>query len=363
MVQFFFTVPLLFMTIFCMLFLTSTNQYISLEHKKGFFVTFSGEFFIIIFEVLTILLNGSSDKFKPIHFLVNYAGFLLSPILITFFAASVGRFHRFKGAMIGIGAYFILFNVLVVTGKLFSIDAQSIYRREHFFFVYVIAYLLATVYLLYETLRYSRKGFLYHKIFACLLSVFFLTSCCVQILKPEVHTTRIAVTLCLCLYYTYNTSLTDLFDKLTGILNQSTYLKKVEGLKTGQTVVILDVDDFKSINDNLGHQCGDNCLKVIAKAIRSAFGKHGQCYRIGGDEFAVILKNDGKVERLIAQCERNIADKTQNFACQVSVSIGYCKHENGDSYETVVQRADLNMYNAKKKKKALKSAMVSSVES
>lgn len=351
MTQYLFTIPLLFITIFCMLFSTYTNQCILPAHKKGFIIAFGGEFFIIIFEVLTIFLNGSADVLKPLHFLANYLGFLLSPILIAFFAASMGAFHRIKGVIIGIGAYFIIFNILVATKKLFFIDAQNIYHRENLFFVYVVAYFLSTAYLLYETLKYSQKGFLHHRIFAYLLSVFFLVSCCFQAFNPQIYTTRIAVTLSLCLYYTYNINLTELFDKLTEVLNQSTYLKKIEELNAGQVVLILDIDNFKDINDNYGHQYGDNCLKAVAKAIKDTFRNYGYCYRIGGDEFAVILKNDDKIEKLIAKCEKNVADKTQ---IEVSVSIGYCRCEDGDSYETVVQRADLNMYNVKKQKKALK---------
>ena len=132
-------------------------------------------------------------------------------------------------------------------------------------------------------------------------------------------------------------------------------MKRIEELKAGQTVVILDIDDFKKINDSFGHQYGDNCLKAIAKAIKSTFGNYGQCYRIGGDEFAVILKNNAKIDILIAQCERNVADITPKFVCPVSVSIGYSKYEHSDFYKTVVQRADSNIYDVKKQRKALNS--------
>jgi hypothetical protein len=197
MAQYLFSLPLFIMTIFCVMFFTSTNQYILPEHKKGFYIACLGEIFIIILEVLTIFLNGSAVEFKPIHFLVNYAGFLLSPILIVLFATSVGRFRHFKVAMIGIGTYCILYNVLIAARKLFFIDALNIYHRESLFFVYVIAYLLATIYLLYETILYSKNGFIHHRIFALLLSVFFIVACCLQTFKPEVYTTRITVTLCL----------------------------------------------------------------------------------------------------------------------------------------------------------------------
>ena len=356
MTQYLFTLPILFMTIVCALFLTATNQYISPAHKKGYFIAFSGEIFVIICEVLTIFLNSSSPELKWLHFLANYAGFLLTPILVAIFAASVGRFHRIKGALVGIGAYFVIFNILVASNKLFYIDAGNVYHRESLFFVYVIAYFLATVYLLYETLRYSKNGFLYHRIFAYLLSIFFLMSNLLQVLIPEIHTTRMSVTLCLCLYFTYNISLADLFDKLTGILGQNTYLKRIADLKLGQTVVIMDIDDFKKINDKFGHQNGDKCLKLIARAIKTSFGNYGQCYRIGGDEFAVIVKSNAKTENLIAQCERIIAEKTEKFVCPVTVSMGFCKYENKeDSYETVFKIADANMYNVKKQRKGIES--------
>jgi diguanylate cyclase (GGDEF)-like protein len=148
--------------------------------------------------------------------------------------------------------------------------------------------------------------------------------------------------------------LTNLFDKLTGVLNQGTYLRKIKELKVQQIVIILDVDDFKYINDNYGHQYGDKCLGIISQAIKSIFGNYGQCYRIGGDEFAVILRKYSNVESLITRFEKTIADKFKSLPYQLSVSLGYSKYGKNDSIETVIQRADFNMYNAKKQKKTLK---------
>ena len=355
MTQYLYTIPVLLMMLLCMLFLTVTNEFILATHKKGFFIAFLGEFFIIICEVLSIFLNSSAIAFKPIHFLSNYIGFLLSPILIILFATSIGNFRHFKGAIIGIIAYFILFNCLVVTNQLFFIDAQNNYHRGLLFPIYVISYFLAVIYLLYESLRYSRKGFLQHKIFAYFLSFFFLASSSIQVFDPKVYMTRITVVLSLCAYYAYNIELANLFDKLTGILNQGTYLRKVKYLKKEQVVIILDIDNFKVINDNYGHQFGDECLSNISRAIKSVFGNYGQCYRIGGDEFAVILRRYHNVEGLIKRFEIAVADKFKNKPCQLSLSLGYSKCEKNDSFEAVIQRADSNMYDAKKQKKALKT--------
>lgn len=355
MTQYLYTIPVLFMMLFCMLFLTVTNEFILATHKKGFFIAFLGEFFITVCEVLSIFSNGSATEFKPIHFLSNYLGFLLTPILIIIFASSIGNFRRFKGAIIGIATYFVLFNCLVITKQLFFIDAQNNYHRGLLFPVYVISYFLSVIYLLYETLRYSRKGFLRHKIFAYLLGFFFLASISIQLFIPGVYMTRISVIMSLCAYYAYNIELANLFDKLTGLLNQGTYLRKIKYVKEEQVVIILDIDNFKLINDNYGHQFGDECLKNISRTIKSVFGNHGQCYRIGGDEFAVILRKHHNVEDLIKRFEIAIADKFKSKLCQLSISLGYSKYESNDSYEAVIQRADSNMYNAKNQKKTLEA--------
>ena len=358
MTQYFYTIPVISVILLCMIFLTATNEFILPKHKKGFIVAFTGELLIIICEVLTIVLDGSAIEFKPIHFLANYFGFLLTPILIVFFAASIGRFHRVKGALIGIVTYSVLINCLIITKQLFFIDAQNNYHREFLYPIYIISYLLAIVYLLYESLRYSRKGFLHHKIFAYLLSFCFLASVSIQVFAPQVYITRMAVVMSLCVYYAYNVELANLFDKLTGILNQGTYLRKVKSLKEGQVVIILDIDNFKGINDNHGHQVGDECLTGISRTIKSVFGNYGQCYRIGGDEFAVILRKHNNVESLIKRFEIAVDEKFKNNPCQLSISLGYSKYENNDSFEAVIQRADSNMYDAKRQKKASETTVI-----
>ena len=98
-------------------------------------------------------------------------------------------------------------------------------------------------------------------------------------------------------------------------------------------------------------------MKNISRTIKSVFGNHGQCYRIGGDEFAVILRKHHNVEDLIKRFEIAIADKFKSKLCQLSISLGYSKYESNDSYEAVIQRADSNMYDAKNQKKTLEATL------
>lgn len=354
MTQYLYTIAVLYLAILCMLFLTATNEYILYAHRKAFIVGFLGEFFITVCEIASLFLNGTEVKFKYLHFLSNYFGFLLTPLLIIFFAVSIGRFRRIKGAVIGMAAYFVFYNVLIATKQLFFIDAQNNYHRGNMFFIYLVSYFLAVLYLLYETLKYSRKGFIQHKIFAYILSFCFLFLSSIQVLKPEVYMTRITVVFSLCIYYAYSLELTNLFDKPTSLLNHGTYLRKIKELKANQAVIILDIDDFKQINDNYGHQYGDKCLSTVSRNIKMIFENYGQCYRIGGDEFAVVLKKCGNEESLIKRFDEAIDNSFNGNPIQLSVSAGYSRYEDSDSFEDVVRRADDNMYSVKRQKKALR---------
>ena len=357
MTQYFYTIPVLLSAVICMLFLTVTNEHLLPAHRRAFLVTFSGVFLVTVCEVVSVVVNGAAPALKGVHFLSNYLGFLLTPVLMAFFASGIGRFHRIKGFMVGASAYFVLYNILVMTKQVFFIGEQNSYHRGNLFFLYVVSYFCAVVYLLYETLKYSQKGFLQHKAFACFLAVGFLVATSVQVLKPDVYLTRITVVLCLCMYFAYNLELTNLFDQLTGVLNQATYLRKVTELKPGQTVVILDIDDFKYINDHYGHQYGDQCLMKVSEIARAVFANHGQCYRIGGDEFAIILGKCHNVERLITRFEEGVAARFKNAPYQLTASLGYSHFEKDDTFETVIQRADFHMYDAKNERKSKRGSL------
>ncbi|WP_283231516.1 GGDEF domain-containing protein [Fusibacillus kribbianus] len=141
-------------------------------------------------------------------------------------------------------------------------------------------------------------------------------------------------------------------DGLTGLLNQNSYLNKTDALSQNGTLIVFDIDDFKKINDNYGHLIGDQCLKEIAASIKKAYSKDGFCYRIDGDEFCVLLKENADAEadyrKLIN--ELNSRRKMQNYLPYVS--IGSASFTAGDDILTVKETADQNMYQFKRRKKA-----------
>lgn len=82
------------------------------------------------------------------------------------------------------------------------------------------------------------------------------------------------------LYYIYCNEMWNQLDGLTGLLSQKSYLNRTLNLQPeDKMLIVLDLDNFKYINDTYGHQAGDQCLKVIAECLKKAYSRYGNCYR------------------------------------------------------------------------------------
>lgn len=145
-------------------------------------------------------------------------------------------------------------------------------------------------------------------------------------------------------------------DALTGLLNRRGFEERVslDVLETDMQQVIMlmmDVDNFKQVNDTLGHPVGDKLLQEIAGLIKSAFRKSDIIARMGGDEFAVLLLPDiplllleTKLQALLEDVKENV----QGYNCNVSMSIGVtCVEDGVTGYEELYQHADEALYEAK----------------
>lgn len=119
-------------------------------------------------------------------------------------------------------------------------------------------------------------------------------------------------------------------DELSGLLNRSGFLERLESClrhdATGTTVLYLDLDRFKTINDTLGHASGDDLLQVIGRRIARVVGSDGHSARIGGDEFAVVIDDStSEIGPAIAErLARSIIEPVEisGRLLRVSASIG-----------------------------------------
>lgn len=118
-------------------------------------------------------------------------------------------------------------------------------------------------------------------------------------------------------------------------------------------LLMIDVDNFKTINDQFGHIAGDKVLIFIAKLIKKALRDGDRVYRYGGEEFIILLNRtdlEGArlvAERLLALC-RNNKPLYQNKQIPVTLSIGLTKINEDDTIDSLVERSDTALYRAKK---------------
>ena len=149
-------------------------------------------------------------------------------------------------------------------------------------------------------------------------------------------------------------------DELTLLHNRRSYIEEMDAIErtsNTQTVVhavMIDVDNFKKVNDSFGHRFGDSVLKKTADFIRQYFpSENCKAFRIGGDEFAVIV-NGTTTEALGTQIEHIAKISMEQIGC--SLSIGYARVKFGinKAMETAFEHADRNMYMMKESKFANK---------
>ena len=147
-------------------------------------------------------------------------------------------------------------------------------------------------------------------------------------------------------------------DSLTKVFNRralSTYLNSLcskEIIKSDVHVMLLDIDNFKRVNDTYGHVAGDKILMFIANILRKTLRDGDKVFRFGGEEFVIILNrinttdSASTAERIIELISSNRL-VYQGDSLSVTLSIGLTKYLHEDTPDTLIERADKALYRAK----------------
>ncbi len=137
-------------------------------------------------------------------------------------------------------------------------------------------------------------------------------------------------------------------------------LARAERLKAEVSLLVMDLDNFKEINDTYGHHVGDRALREVAVVLRTGIRPYDICVRYAGDEFIVVLSGCGSEEAERKRLELQEAVDTLQFEAKpgrmlpITISIGASVFpHDGDSYETLLATADSRMYRDKTRRKRL----------
>ena len=148
------------------------------------------------------------------------------------------------------------------------------------------------------------------------------------------------------------------FDTLTGVYNRNYFLKydfnKLSSLPC--SYIMCDCNDLKGVNDNFGHGAGDQYIKETANIMKNVLPEEGICVRWGGDEFLLIVENcdEEACKKLVEEIEEQQKIKKKEIP-YMEIAIGYQVRRNLHREEDeIIQAADQNMYEDKKRKKAMK---------
>jgi diguanylate cyclase (GGDEF)-like protein len=155
-------------------------------------------------------------------------------------------------------------------------------------------------------------------------------------------------------YYSEMDTLTKLYNRR--YMNQ--YISKIEKNDGEFAILLLDVNDFKIINDRYGHKAGDHFLKLIASQLLEAAGRKEKVARWGGDEFIILFPDPPKrrdLEKRMEEIHQRLIDISPK-GLEIGVSIGTAIYPTeGKNFDEILKAADQKMYKVKAQKNRIMS--------
>ncbi len=151
----------------------------------------------------------------------------------------------------------------------------------------------------------------------------------------------------------YSDFLTGLYNRMCCERDLAKYIDEASKANAEGALLYLDLDDFKHINDGLGHQYGDVLLKAIAHGLQRIAGIENTCYRMGGDEFVIIVPEESypQLDDILAAIaeifEKPWFLKDADYYCTMSMGLA-CFPSDGNSVHDLIKKADIAMYEAKR---------------
>ena len=147
-------------------------------------------------------------------------------------------------------------------------------------------------------------------------------------------------------------------DSFTGLYNRNYWEQLISGvlhrpIPKRFTLIVIDVDNLKNLNDNKGHLAGDKAIRIVGQSIRESIRKRDIAFRYGGDEFFILLANTKKaiVEKVINRIKENIRKRGKKENIRIEISAGTACSDCTCEMEKVITIADSKMYKEKAGKK------------
>lgn len=304
-------------------------------------------------EWVGVKTNGANVSLIGVHNAAKLIEFCLAPLICAVVAISYSKIKRPRLVAI-VTALHIIFEIWAMHyNYVIAVDAKNYYHRGRLYFIYVFVFSASIIYCFVAILREEIRH--YAKPAPELLAtlIFLAGGIGLQMVYSNLRVDYMCVAIGNYFLYNHRCVAILRMDGLTYLLNRRCYEKDLEKISAPAMLIYMDVNNFKTVNDTYGHAVGDRYLKLVGSLIQEVYGRHGSCYRCGGDEFCVILiKGANKTDELNERFWAKIQQQQKKDGRFPGVSIGFASFNPAtDQLKAVIEQADEMMYQTKQKAK------------
>ena len=349
--------------------LIRANGRISREDKRRFYLICGLIMFSAFWEGLSVALNGASDWTRGLHTLAKCMDYIVTPICSVLFIRQVApRSRAWTPMAVILGGNTVLQIVSAFTGWTFYIDADNIFRHGPYHFIYIPVYALAALFVVYAFLEYGRKYERQNR--SALFAILGLLCLCVllqELLGGEARVIYLGLSIASCMLFIHYTEFSQIeqdaalqrqdrllaTDALTGVHSRFAYKQvlaehdAMPSLPSWLSAFEVDLNGLKMVNDTQGHEAGDELLRGTGAVLLQAIGSAGQVFRIGGDEFVILLDSRAMApEQAVERLRAASAAWHGELAQEMSLSIGTASAAEFPAWDLtqLVHEADQRMY-------------------
>ena len=298
------------------------------------------------------LLNGAPVELISFHKAVKTVELSLTPFIGILCGRSLSNDDTLERVSFLVAFGNLILEVLsAFNGMIFFVDGANFYHHARFYGIYTFVCLICILGFFLRGVqafhRYQASG----GVLIGLVTLFLTGGIIVQMVDPHLNITWLSVGISSIMLYKFYSDIIQQVDGLTELINRWGYENYLSHFNGQGAILYFDVDHFKTINDTYGHSYGDSCLRTIADNIRAAYASSGKCFRIGGDEFCVILdRNLEQIDAMNRDFLWRVRNRRKADPHLPKVSIGYVRFDTNEiNINDAVAVADTQMYAAKQR--------------
>ena len=300
-------------------------------------------------EWVSVSLDGAPAQLRSIHVTAKLLELILAPAIGVAVAFAYGDAKHPELALTLVAAHAVFQCLALGFEWVFRVDAENGWQRQELFVIYALVFVLSVAYA-FSSVVIGGKAYQIGVDAMLVLTLLLVTAgVWFMLVFPDIRITYLCIALSNLLLYIRHYKIMLQVDAVTGLLNRRCYDVNITDMGSRSVIVLLDIDQFKRVNDTYGHSVGDLCLRSVAQELTAVYGRYGLCYRIGGDEFCVVLHDSLEKLPMLNQLFLARIQRLRERDSRMSgVSMGYAYYDAAASnIRDVIQEADTMLYRNK----------------